>query len=410
MGRISHKRISISERKLHNVPLSGDVMNETNLRKFVTSELVFGDGARLLAPQYAENLGAEKILLVTDPGIKKVGLVDEIESSLTENGLGYVTYSDVTPNPRDYEVMGGAEVFESEGCNFIIALGGGSPIDCAKGIGIVTSNEMDILEFEGVDKIPIPGPPIICIPTTAGTSADISQFAIIRDTKRKIKIAIISRTLIPDVSLIDPYTTITMDRLLTASTGMDALAHAIEAYVSNASSHLTDINALDAIKLVSENLYKTLQDPENLNLRYNMMLASLEAGLAFSNASLGLLHAIAHSLGGRLDIPHGIANALLIEDVIEFNFTAASKRYKDIAEAMGLKPKRGEVKEELISKLKSFKKGLGIDMKLGDYGIKEEDIDELARLAFNDPCIVTNPRQPSIDDIKGILENAIRRS
>jgi len=298
-------------------------MNEANLRKFVTSELVFGDGARLLAPQYAENLGAEKILLVTDPGIKKVGLVDEIGSSLNENGSEYVTYTDVTPNPRDYEVMDGAEVFESKGCNFIIAPGGGSPINCAKGIGIVTSNEINILEFEGVDKIPIPGPPIIWIPTTAGTSADISQFAIIRDAEREIKIAIISRTLIPDVSLIDPNTTITMDRLLTASTGMDALAHAIEAYVSNASSHLTDINALNAIKLVIENLPKTLEDPENLNLRYNMMLASLEAGLAFSNASLGLLHAIAHSLGGRLDIPHGMANTLPIEDVIEFNFPAA---------------------------------------------------------------------------------------
>ncbi|BAW31715.1 MAG TPA: iron-containing alcohol dehydrogenase [Methanothermobacter sp.] len=385
-------------------------MDGTNLRKFVTSELVFGDGARLLAPQYAKNLGAEKILLVTDHGIKKVGLLDEIESLLIENGLEYVTYTEVTPNPRDYEVMEGAEVFESEGCNFIIALGGGSPIDCAKGIGIVSSNKMNILEFEGVDKIPAPGPPIICIPTTAGTSADISQFAIIRDTKRKIKIAIISRTLIPDVSLIDPHTTITMDRILTASTGMDALTHAIEAYVSNASSHLTDINALDAMKLVSENLPKTLEEPENLNLRFNMMLASLEAGLAFSNASLGLIHAIAHSLGGRLDIPHGMANAILIEDVIKFNFPAAPKRYKDIAEAMGLKPRRDEVKEELISRLKTFKRRVGIDMNLKDYGIKEEDIDELARLAFNDPCIVTNPRQPTIDNIKEILKNAIRKS
>jgi len=385
-------------------------MDGTNLRKFVTSELVFGDGARLLAPQYAKNLGAEKILLVTDHGIKKVGLLDEIESLLIENGLEYVTYTEVTPNPRDYEVMEGAEVFESEGCNFIIALGGGSPIDCAKGIGIVSSNKMNILEFEGVDKIPAPGPPIICIPTTAGTSADISQFEIIRDTKRKIKIAIISRTLIPDVSLIDPHTTITMDRILTASTGMDALTHAIEAYVSNASSHLTDINALDAMKLVSENLPKTLEEPENLNLRFNMMLASLEAGLAFSNASLGLIHAIAHSLGGRLDIPHGMANAILIEDVIKFNFPAAPKRYKDIAEAMGLKPRRDEVKEELISRLKTFKRRVGIDMNLKDYGIKEEDIDELARLAFNDPCIVTNPRQPTIDNIKEILKNAIRKS
>ncbi|MEM4524816.1 MAG: alcohol dehydrogenase-like regulatory protein ErcA [Methanothermobacter sp.] len=384
-------------------------MDEFNLRKFVTGELVFGEGARLLTPQYAINLGAEKILLVTDHGIEKAGHVDEIESLLTENGLEYVIYNDVTPNPRDYEVMEGARVFEAEECNFIIALGGGSPIDCAKGIGIVTSNKDNILKFEGVDQITVPGPPIICIPTTAGTSADISQFAIIKDTKRKTKIAIISRTLIPDVSLIDPYTTLTMDKLLTASTGMDALAHAIEAYVSTASSHLTDINALDAIKLISENLHKTIKDPKNLDLRTNMMLASLEAGLAFSNASLGLLHAMAHSLGGRLDIPHGVANAMLIEDVIEFNFPANPQKYKRIAEALGLKSETKGVKDALISKLKDFKKELGIDMSLEDYGILEDKIDELAELAFNDPCIVTNPRKPRIDDIKGIFENAINK-
>ncbi|MDI9623704.1 MAG: iron-containing alcohol dehydrogenase [Methanothermobacter sp.] len=384
-------------------------MDEFNLRKFVTGELVFGEGARLLTPQYAINLGAEKILLVTDHGIEKAGHVDEIESLLTENGLEYVIYNDVTPNPRDYEVMEGARVFEAEECNFIIALGGGSPIDCAKGIGIVTSNKDNILKFEGVDQITVPGPPIICIPTTAGTSADISQFAIIKDTKRKTKIAIISRTLIPDVSLIDPYTTLTMDKLLTASTGMDALAHAIEAYVSTASSHLTDINALDAIKLISENLHKTIKDPKNLDLRTNMMLASLEAGLAFSNASLGLLHAMAHSLGGRLDIPHGVANAILIEDVIEFNFPANPQKYKRIAEALGLKSETKGVKDALISKLKDFKKELGIDMSLEDYGILEDKIDELAELAFNDPCIVTNPRKPRIDDIKGIFENAINK-
>ncbi|HHW16955.1 MAG TPA: iron-containing alcohol dehydrogenase [Methanothermobacter sp.] len=380
-----------------------------NLRKFVTSELVFGEGARLLAPQYAINLGAEKILLVTDHGIEKAGHVNEMESILTENGLEYTIYNDVTPNPRDHEVMEGAEVFEAEECNFIIALGGRSPIDCAKGIGIVSSNREDILKFEGVDQIPKPGPPIICIPTTAGTSADISQFAIIRDTKRKTKIAIISRSLIPDVSLIDPYTTLTMDRLLTASTAMDALAHAIEAYVSTASSHLTDINALDAMKLISENLHKTVKDPENLGLRSNMMLASLEAGLAFSNASLGLLHAMAHSLGGRLDIPHGIANAILIEDVIEFNFPTNPRKYTRIAEALGLRSRTDNVKDALIARLKDFKKRLGIDMSLGDYGITEDDIDELAKLAFNDPCIVTNPRKPRIDDIREIFENAINR-
>jgi len=375
------------------------------LRKFVTSEFVFGEGARFLAGRYALNLGAERVLLVTDRGlIKRTGLVDDVGSSLDDEGLDYVIFDDVTPNPRDHEVMEGAAVFDAEECNMIVALGGGSPIDCAKAMGAVVSNRMHVLDFEGVDMIPTPSVPIICIPTTAGTGADVSQFAIILDTSRMVKIAIISKAMVPDASLIDPETTVTMDRKLTAATGMDALAHAIEAYVSNASFHLTDLNALDAIRIIGRCLPSAVDEPENMEYREAMMLASLEAGLAFSNASLGLVHAMAHSLGGKLDIPHGEANALLLEHVIEFNYHGATERYLEIARAMGLS---GWGPDELTEYIGEFRSHLGIDMTLRDLGVREEDIPGLAETSMRDPCIVTNPVRPSREDVEAVFRRAL---
>ncbi len=256
--------------------------------------------------------------------------------NLKAEGLPYTVFFEVTSNPRAQEVMAGARSYSDEHCNIIVAIGGGSPMDCAKGIGIVSSNKKHILEFEGVDQVPIPGPPFICIPTTAGSSADVSQFAIINDTERMVKIAIISKTVVPDVALIDPATTTTMDAHLTACTGMDALSHGMEAFVSNAHSPITDLHSMEAIRLIAANLLPTIAMPENIDMRSKMMLGSLHAGLAFSNASLGAVHAMAHSLGGYLDLPHGECNALLLEHVVAFNFDAASKRYRLIGKAMGL--------------------------------------------------------------------------
>ena len=210
--------------------------NVSMLRKFVAPEFIFGLEARRLAGRYAKNLGGQKILVVTDPGVIAAGWTKDVTESLEEANLAYTVFDGVTPNPRAEEIMAGAEIYQREGCNLIVAVGGGSPMDCAKGIGIVSTNKKHILEFEGVDLVPIPGPPLICIPTTGGTSADVSQFAIIANMREKVKIAIISKTVVPDVALIDPVTLTTMDSYLTACTGLDALTHAIEAFVSTAHS------------------------------------------------------------------------------------------------------------------------------------------------------------------------------
>ena len=204
------------------------------LRKFVAPEFIFGVGARNLAGRYAKNLGGRKVLVVSDPGVVAAGWTRDITESLELAGLPYALYNEVSPNPKVDEVMAGVDVYREERCNAIVAVGGGSPIDCAKGIGIVSSNQKHILLFEGVDMVTAPMPPLICIPTTGGTSADVSQFAIISNPLDKVKFAIISKSVVPDLALIDPLTLTTMDPYLTACTGLDALVHAIEAYVSTA--------------------------------------------------------------------------------------------------------------------------------------------------------------------------------
>lgn len=384
--------------------------NPFELRKFVAPEFLFGSGAIEVVDRYIKNLGVKKVFVVTDPGVISAGWAEVVERLIKGAGVPFVIFSSLTSNPKDREVMEGADIYRREGCDMIVAVGGGSPMDCAKGIGIVSSNNMDILKFEGVDLVPLPGPPLICIPTTAGSSADVSQFAIIGDTTRKIKTAIISKTLVPDVALIDPITTTTMTPELTAATGMDALTHAVEAYVSNASSPVTDVNALKALKLISHNLVPACEHHYDLRYRDRMMLASLLAGLAFSNASLGLVHAMAHALGGLLDLPHGECNALLLEHVVKYNFYTAAERYCDIATAMGIDiegmgPDR--VKDALTNEIGALRERAGISRTLRTLGVTEEMIPDLAKYAAEDPCAVTNPCEPEIKDIEGIYAKAL---
>ncbi len=371
------------------------------MRKFVAPEFIYGDGARHLVSRYARNMGATRVLVVTDPGVIRAGWTKQVINDLNAENISCVVFSKVTSNPRAEEVMEGAEVYTNEQCNAIVAVGGGSPMDCAKGIGVVSSNKRHILMFEGVDQVPIPSPPLICIPTTAGTSADVSQFAIITNRQAKTKIAIVSKAVVPDAALIDPTTT---DIKLTACTGIDALVHAIEAYVSNAHSPITDLHALKAVQLVTSNLVAATQRPDEIETRAKMMLGSLHAGLAFSNASLGAVHAMAHSLGGFLDFPHGEANAILLPHVIQFNFQAAADRYRQIGEAMGLRnPEESSLVEEVIRLLQA----VGIGLSLGALGLHHEDIPELARKAMQDACMVTNPRRPAQEDIEAIYERAL---
>ena len=380
------------------------------MRKFVAPEFIFGVGARRRVGYFARNLMARRVLVVSDAGVIAAGWLEQALADLDEVGIESVVFKDLTPNPKDHEVMAGAAVYARERCDVIVAVGGGSAIDCAKAIGIVHSNRCDVRDFEGADRVGMPGPPLICIPTTAGTSADISQFCIVVNSDEHYKMAIISKTVVPDVALVDPETTLTMDPYLTACTGVDALTHAVEAYVSTASSPIVDVHALAAIRLIWSNIETAVAQPDNLAARENMLLGSLQAGLAFSNASLGAVHALAHSLGGFLDLPHGECNALLLEHVVRFNMATAPERYQSVGEAMGFDARGLSAKERAVriaGEISALRKRLGIVDGLAARGVRSADIAELADHAVRDACIVTNPRHASAADVRAIYGEAI---
>lgn len=380
------------------------------LRKFVAPEFIFGPDALQLVGRYVDNFGARKVLIVSDQGVMHAGWVQKVIDLIQAEDIDTAVFTAVSPNPRDYEVMAGADFYHEEQCDIIVSIGGGSPMDCAKGIGIVSTNKTDVLSFEGIDNVNIPGPPLICIPTTAGTSADVSQFAIISHTQEMKKIAIISKTVVPDAALIDPLLTLTMGKHLTACTGMDALVHAIEAYVSTANSPIIDLHALEAIRLVCAHLPEVLADPDNAQLRSQLTQASLQAGLAFSNASLGAVHAMAHSLGGLLDLPHGECNAILLNHVMNYNYRSSPTRFTTMGKAMGLDLQGltdKQTRQTIFKFIAELKVRVGIHKTLSQRGAKLSDIPLLAEKALNDPCMVTNPRVPNQRDIEVIYEEAL---
>jgi alcohol dehydrogenase class IV len=389
-------------------------MNTTmELRKFVAPEIITGYDARLMVGRYIMHFASKKPMVVTDQNLLTFPWFIDVMEEIKKCVVHYSIFSNVSSNPRDYEVMQGAQQFVSDKCDLIIAIGGGSAIDCAKGISIVSANGGNILDYEGVDEINFPGPPLICVPTTAGASADVSQFAIICDYNNKVKKAIISKKVVPDLALLDPVPLMTMDAYLTACTGMDALTHAIEAYVSNANSPLANIHALEAIKMISENIENAVKPDRKIDTMFKMLLGSLQAGLAFSNASLGLVHAMSHSMGGLLDLPHGECNSILLEPVIGYNFEAVPNRYIDIAERMQINTQElnhDEIKDALKKKIQIMRNNLQIRDYVEIEELNDSIINKLSKAALEDPCIITNPKEASENEISDIFKQVLKKN
>lgn len=380
------------------------------ITKFVAPEIIFGPGALAQVGDSAARLGASKVFLVTDPGVIAAGWIEKALPFLEEKGLAYTIWSDVTPNPKDYEIDRGAEVYLTAGCDAVLAIGGGSPIDAAKAVATLVTNGGRIHDYEGVNKITCPLPPMVMVPSTAGTGADVSQFAIITDSARKVKMVLISKSLVPDISITDPLLLTTKDARLTADTGMDVLAHAIEAYVSIAATPLTDVLALSAIRLVAEHLRTSVASQANLEAKKGMAMASLHAGLAFSNAILGAVHAMAHQLGALHNLPHGQVNAILLPHVMEYNLIASVRRFCDIAQAMGedishLSPRQAA--DKAVQAVRRLSQDIGIPAGLQAVGVEEEHISALSENAALDACLITNPRDISVSDIEQIFRNAL---
>lgn len=379
------------------------------LRKFSIPEIVFGLGAIEMVGRYTKNFMGKHAFVVSDPGVEQAGWLGLTLRSLEEVGIRYDVFTDVTPNPKASEVARGADRYRRCSCDIIVAVGGGSPMDCAKGIGVSVANNMDILKLAGVDQICLPGAPLICVPTTAGSSSDVSQFAIITDDARHTKGLLASKVLVPDVTLIDPQTTFTMPEALTAHTGMDAFTHAVEAYVSTANSPLTDLHALEAIKILTRSLPEAIVHRNDPEIKSQVMLASLHAGLAFSNASLGLIHAMSHSLSSWSDVAHGEANGILLSPVIEYNYPHVRQRYDRIAREMGVDIFGIEADQRLkvfLSAITTFVQKCGIDLSWPGSRPEPSELAHLVDLALNDACIVTNPCFPTPHDVEVLYEHA----
>lgn len=377
---------------------------------FIPSVNVLGQGAVDDAIGDIKTLGFKRALIVTDKPLVKIGLVGEIAEKLGKNGITATIFDGVQPNPTVTNVEAGLALLKTNNCDFVISLGGGSPHDCAKGIALVTTNGGSIKDYEGLDKSAKPQLPLVAINTTAGTASEMTRFCIITDEARHIKMAIVDKHATPLLSVNDPELMLKKPASLTAATGMDALTHAVEAYVSTAANPITDACAIKAIELIQANLINAVENGQDINAREQMAYAQFLAGMAFNNASLGYVHAMAHQLGGFYDLPHGVCNALLLPHVQEYNAQVVPARLKDIAKAMGVDVSAMTDEQGANAAISAIKK-LSVSVKIPEnltlLGVKAEDIPTLADNALKDACGFTNPKQATHAEICQIFTNAL---
>jgi alcohol dehydrogenase len=378
---------------------------------FIPTVNLMGIGAHKELGARIQSLGCKKPYLVTDKGLTNAGVTEKIADMVKKDiGVAPVIFDDTVPNPTDKNVADALERYNENGCDMIISLGGGSSHDCGKGVGIVATNGGTIHDYEGVDKSTKAMPPFIAINTTAGTGSEMTRFCIITDTTRKVKLAIIDWRTTPNIAINDPLLMVGMPPALTASTGMDALTHAVEAYVSTIATPVTDACAIKAIELVAQNLRAAVANGEDMVARDAMAYAEYLAGVAFNNASLGHVHSMAHQLGGYYDLPHGVCNAILLPVVEGFNMIAKLDRFVDIAKAMGEvvdgMSKRAAA-EKALEAIRTLSKDVGIPSGLRELGVKEEDFKIMAENAQKDACSLTNPRRPTLEDVINIYRDAM---
>jgi alcohol dehydrogenase len=383
---------------------------------YIPSVTLLGIGAHKEIPAKIRALGGKKPLLVTDKGITAVGMTQQIVDLLASENMECVVFDETIPNPTHTNVHAGVDVYRKSGCDSIITLGGGSAHDCGKGVGLVVANGGKIHDYEGVDKSSNPMPPYVAVNTTAGTASEMTRFCIITDTSRKVKMAIVDWRVTPTIALDDPMLMVGMPPALTAATGMDALTHAVEAYVSTAATPLTDACAEKAIKLIAIHLRAAVANGQDIEARDGMCYAQYLAGMAFNNASLGHVHAMAHQLGGFYDLPHGECNAILLPYVEEFNLIAKMDRFADMAVWMGENIDGLSDREAALKCLKAIRElssdvGIPEGLKaLGErYGkkVSSADIPTMTANAQKDACGLTNPRRPTDQDVMEIYEAAM---
>lgn len=371
---------------------------------------IIGKNALQDAISHIHGHGLKHGLIVTDSFLSKNGVVKKIADMLDQQGIKTNVFDGTHPNPTVTNVNDGLKILKENNCDFVISLGGGSPHDCAKGIALLATNGGEIKNYEGIDKSNKPQLPLIAINTTAGTASEITRFCIITDETRHVKMAIITPHVTPILSVNDPALMAGMPPGLTAATGMDALTHAVEAYVSTAATPITDACALKAVTLIEENLRNAVKNGQDMQARENMAYAELLAGMAFNNASLGYVHAMAHQLGGFYGLPHGVCNAVLLPHVQEYNLPKCAARLKDIAKAMNIDVSSMNDEEgakACIAAIRSLSKDINIPANLTELKVQEKDIPTLTANALKDACALTNPRQGNAEEVAAIFKSAM---
>lgn len=381
--------------------------------RFILNEVsYFGPGARKELPEVLNRLGGKKVFVVTDKGLLKFGVAKMVTDVMDEAGIPYEIFSEVKPNPTVTNVKDGLKAFKESKANVIVAIGGGSAMDTAKGIGIVANNPEfgDIVSLEGCAPTKHKSVPIVALPTTAGTAAETTINYVIIDEDKQKKMVCVDPNDIPAVAIIDAELMYSLPKGLTAATGMDALTHAIEGYITKGAWEMSDMFELEAIRMISKYLPVAVEEPTNADARNGMAVAQYIAGMAFSNVGLGLVHGMAHPMGSLFDVPHGVANALLLPTIMEFNMPACLNKYPEIAKAMGIDVS-GMTKEQAsqaaYDAVKDLAIKVGIPQHLSELGITAEDIPALAQQALEDVCTPGNPRDVTLDDIKALYAKVL---
>ena len=370
------------------------ILNETSY---------FGRGCREVLPNIIKERGFKKVLLVTDPGLVSAGVIDKVTLLLDKNKIKYKLYSDVQPNPTIKNVLDGVKVCSKFEADLIVAVGGGSAMDTAKGISIVITNpdRADVVSLSGLSNTKKHGLPLICLPTTHGTASEVTINYVITDPKREVKMVCVDPNDIPIVAIVDSELMETMPKSMAAATGMDALTHAIEGYIAKGHTTMSRMMSLKAIELIFANLTKAVNEKDQTAIE-NMALAQYIAGMAFSNCGLGIVHSMAHQLGAVYNTPHGLANAILLPTVMRFNGVVVANDFREILCHIGRPDARNLNDQDVINTfvwmIQELSKSVGITQNLTDVGCKEEDLSMLADKAMEDPCKPGNPRDVTKED------------
>lgn len=383
-----------------------------SVKRIILNEMsYFGAGSRAVLADEIKKRGFKKAFVVTDNDLVKFGVAGQVTSVLESAGIPFQIFSDVKQNPTVKQVKAGGVEFANSGADVIVAIGGGSPIDTAKAIGIIATNPefADVVSLEGVADTKNKCIPIIALPTTAGTAAEVTINYVITDEENVKKMVCVDPNDIAILSIVDAELMVSMPRGLTAATGMDALTHAIEGYITKGAWEMSDMFELKAIEMIAKHLPAVVENPSNLEARDGMAVAQYIAGMGFSNVGLGLVHGMAHPLGAYFDIPHGVANALLLPIVMQFNAASALDKYSDIAKAMGVNidgMSKEVAAQAAVDAVKALAVKVGIPEKLRDLNVTEESLEALAQSAFNDVCTPGNPREVTLADTLELYKKA----